>query len=85
MWQSEESGRERDARWRKRLNQLADEAAQHGDLLGAALCAKALGDDLRGYALNEAQRENVESATKEEVIRQVNHMLHDEAARKAGG
>lgn len=75
---------ERGDRWRKRVELLADEAAQHGDRVGAALCARALHDDTRDYGMTASERERVESATQEEVIRQVNNMLHDEAVRKAG-
>jgi hypothetical protein len=69
---------------RQRVSQLADEAAQHGDLLGAAMCAKSLGDDVSGYALTAAERATLDSTTQEEAIRQVSQWLADEEHRKGG-
>lgn len=59
------------------LNKLSDECAQHGDILGAAIAAKAVGRDVSGYDLSSAERSKVDAMTAVEAAAECDEMVRN--------
>jgi hypothetical protein len=59
------------------LNQLSDECAQHGDILGAAIAAKAAGQDVSGYDLSPTERSRVNAMTAVEATAECDEMVRN--------
>jgi hypothetical protein len=59
----------------ERVTKMADEAAQHGDIFGSALCAKAIGSDYSQYALTPQERAKVDAMSQTEAMQEVRNMF----------
>ena len=59
------------------LNKLSDECAQHGDILGAAIAAKAAGQNVFGYDLSSTDRSRVDAMTAVEATAECEKMVRD--------
>jgi len=67
---------------RNQLNQLSDECAQHGDILGAAIADKAAGKDVSGYDLSVNERSKVDAMTADEAMTQCEEMVRSSAVNE---
>lgn len=67
---------------RDQLNQLSDECAQHGDILGAAIAAKAAGQDVSGYDLSPTERSRVNAMTAVEATAECEEMVRKSAVNE---
>jgi hypothetical protein len=59
------------------LNKLSNECAQHGDILGSAIAAKAAGLDVSGYDLSSTDRSRVDATTAVEATAECEKMVRD--------